>query len=166
MKQLKEDITALFQDENKIIAYYNDALNYVSTSLESDDYSSDIDYIKSSLIKEEYDNLPNISYPLITISEIENVNGERYWDGSEFATALGYQFMIDAEQTYYHTSNEMVEIIEYIIDAYLQEDKYKCLSRISTTRPYPSLSDPNVKTGVLRYNCYLVSQQNTIYRRY
>lgn len=91
----------------------------------------------------------------------------RYKDeNGEYATALCYQFNISCEQTETYTARENIRRIATIIDSYFQEDRYICLDRIKGLVITPNLEDPNILTGYLRYNCVLVSSENTIYRRY
>lgn len=151
MNQLKEDVTDLFSDSTLVTSFYPD---YNGT-----DYAE-------TLVKEAYENYPEISYPLITIEEISNTNTNKYWDGTEFATDLVYQFSINCEQTETKTANENARIMADILDKYMQGERYNCLRRRGFTPPRPSISDPNVKTCYLRYDCSLVASQNTIYRRY
>lgn len=92
---------------------------------------------------------------------------QRYKDDSgEYATALSYQFNISCEQTENYTAKENVRRIATIINSYFQEDRYMCLDRIGGLIIKPNLEDPNIMTGYMRYNCALVSSENTIYRRY
>lgn len=150
MKQLKDDITELFSNSENIRVYY-------------EEYNDEYDEI---ITKEAYEKLPEINYPLITIEEIDNRNNNRFWDGKEFATALGYQFTINCEQTENYTANENVRIIQMIIDNYIQNSKYNCFRRVSATAPIPVVDDPNIRMGTLRYDCNLVASEHTIYRRY
>lgn len=58
-------------------------------------------------------------------------------------------------------------MLQVIVDNYLQNsERYKCFRRVGITPPIQSLKDDNVRTGTSRYDCNLVSSQNTIYRRY
>lgn len=141
----------MFSDADKIRAIY--------PSYDGEEY-------KDTLVKEAYEMYPEIRYPLITLSEMSNTNTNRFWDGTEFATDLVYQFTINCEQTEQHTANENAKIIANILDKYIQSDRYKCFRRRGFTPPTPTLDDPNIRTCYLRYDCSLVASQNTIYRRY
>lgn len=118
------------------------------------------------LIKEQYDIYPKISYPAITIEEIENADDNRYFDETERITNLGYQFAIYSEQSETNTAIKNVSIIAELIDTYLKGPKYRCLKRIGSLVKVPMPKDDNVIIGYLRYNCALARDTNTIYRRY
>lgn len=177
MRQLKEDITTLFSDRDLIASLYEEALNKMLTqSLDEivdeegnfmiTEVNEEVDAILETKVKEAYEMLPEISYPLVTIAEIDNSVAHKYWDGNEFATTLGYQFTINCEQSIVHNANQNVRILQYIIDKYLQGERYYCFRRVGFTSPVPSVDDPNIRTGILRYDCNLVPSENTIYRRY
>lgn len=151
MSQLKNDITDLFSNPDKIKEIYPD---YNGTEYE------DI------LIKEAYEQYPELRYPNITIEEITNLPIDKFWDGREYATSLGYTFTINCKQSVNFTANQNVKIIQDIIDIYIQTSHYNCFRRIGRTHPKPFIDDNNVRTGFLRYDCALVASQNTIYRRY
>ena len=177
MRQLKEDITTLFSDRDLIAELYEEALNRMLTqSLEEivdekgdfmiTEVNEELEAILNATVKEAYEMIPEITYPLITIAEIDNSPENRYWNGTEFATKLAYQFTINCEQSIVHTANQNVRILQYIIDKYLQGERYYCFRRTAFSSPIPSVDDPNIRTGVLRYDCNLVPEENTIYRRY
>ena len=129
-----------------------------------DDYNDDY---KDIVIKEQYELYPEINYPMITIEEIENSNAVRYKDDSgEFASNLGYQLDISSNQSEKYTAQQNVRRIANIVNTYLQKDKYKCLDRNGGLNILPHISDPNIKTGYLRYICVVGHNDNTIYRRY
>lgn len=118
------------------------------------------------IVKEKYELYPEISYPGITIEEIENEDNARYFDETERVTNLGYQITIHAEQSIDKTAIQNVRAIAGIIDTYLKGFKYRCLRRIGSLVIAPMPSDNNVMLGYLRYNCCLERDTNTIYRRY
>lgn len=144
-------MTALFQDTDFIKTVFADY---------TDEYSN-------MLVKEQYELYPEIRYPMITIDEIENNNAVKYKDDSgEFASNLAYQFDIHCEQNENFSAQQNVRRVATIINTYIQKDKYRCLDRVGGLVIAPSVSDPNVKTGYLRYNCVVGHNDNTIYRRY
>lgn len=151
MSQLKNDIVELFSDSDTIKQYFEDY-----NGVEYDDI----------IIKEAYEPFPEITYPNIIIQETNNLPTHRYWDGKEFATSLAYQFTINCEQSDHFTANKNVEIIQKIIDNYIQNSKYNCFRRVGYSSPRPLPEDVNVRCGFLRYDCNLVASENTIYRRY
>lgn len=125
----------------------------------SDDYSN-------LIVKEIYEIYPEISYPEITIEEIENEDNNKYFDETERVSNLGYQFTIHAEQSLDKTAIQNVRSIANILDSYLKQPKYRCLRRIGSLIIKPMPSDNNVMLGYLRYDCSLEIDTNTIYRRY
>ena len=118
------------------------------------------------VIKEIYEIYPKISYPAITIEEIENEDNQQYFDETERVTNLGYQFTIHAEQTRDKTAIQNVREIANILDTYLKEPRYRCLRRIGSLTIVPMNNDKNVMLGYLRYDCCVEVDTNTIYRRY
>lgn len=118
------------------------------------------------VIKEIYEIYPKISYPAITIEEIENEDNQQYFDETERVTNLGYQFTIHAEQSRDKTAIQNVREIANILDTYLKEPKYRCLRRIGSLTIVPLNNDKNVMLGYLRYDCCVEVDTNTIYRRY
>lgn len=144
-------MTDLFKNKEYIKSIYEDY---------NDEY-------KSIVIKEQYELYPEISYPMITIEEIENANAVQYKDDSgEFASNLGYQLDISCNQSINYTAQQNVRRIANIINTYLQEDRYRCLDRVGGLNILPHISDPNIRTGYLRYTCVIGHNDNTIYRRY
>ena len=118
------------------------------------------------VIKEIYEIYPKISYPAITIEEIENEDNPQYFDETERVTNLGYQFTIHAEQTRDKTAIQNVREIANVLDTYLKEPRYRCLRRIGSLTIVPMNNDKNVMLGYLRYDCCVEVDTNTIYRRY
>lgn len=118
------------------------------------------------VVKEIYEIYPKISYPAITIEEIENEDNQRYFDETERVTNLGYQFTIHAEQSRDKTAIQNVREIAKILDTYLKEPRYRCLRRIGSLTIVPMNNDKNVMLGYLRYDCCVEVDTNTIYRRY
>lgn len=129
------------------------------------EFNTNLDY-SDLLVKEIYEIYPKISYPAITIEEIENSDNTRYFDETERVTNLAYQFVIYAEQSTDKTAIQNVREIAGILDTYLKGPKYRCLRRIGSLAIAPMPSDNNVMLGYVRYNCCLERDTNTIYRRY
>lgn len=117
------------------------------------------------LVKEQYEKNPKKRYPAIIISEINNEDLQKYFDGSERISYLGYQFEIDSEQSLDKTAIQNVRYIMKLLDGYLKQDRYRCLRRLGDPAIAPSSSDTNVIIGYLRYECNLDIKTNTIYRR-
>lgn len=118
------------------------------------------------LVKELYEKYPKISYPGITIEELENEDDTRYFDETERVSNLGYQFAIHAEQSIDKTAIQNVREIARLLDEYLKGPRYRCLRRIGSLVITPLQSDDNVMVGYLRYECAVEISTNTIYRRY
>lgn len=127
-----------------------------------DDYNNEYENIT---IKEKYEKYPPIQYPMIAISEIANEDVERYWEGSQRINYLAYQIEISCEPTENHSALENVNRIKTILDFYMQEERYKCMRRLSGSPNIPLVTDNNIMVGFLRYECNLDIKTNTIYRR-
>lgn len=124
------------------------------------------DMYNNILIKEQYEKYPKISYPAITMEEIENEDDNKFFDETERVSNLGYQFTIHAEQSSEKTAVQNVRAIADILDTYLKGPRYRCLRRVGSLVIAPSPSDENVMLGYLRYECAIELDTNTIYRRY
>lgn len=129
------------------------------------EYFSSIDKYKNILVKELYEKYPKISYPGITIEELENEDNDRFFDETERVSNLGYQFAIHAEQTIDKTAVQNVREIADLLDQYLKGPRYRCLRRMGSLAIAPSRNDENVMVGYLRYECSVEINTNTIYRR-
>lgn len=128
-------------------------------------FSDDVNY-KNILIKETFEKYPKISYPAITIEEIENEDDNRFFDETERVSNLGYQFSIYAEQSHDKTAIQNVREIANLVDTYLKGPRYRCLRRMGSLAITPLPTDENVIIGYLRYECSVQVDTNTIYRRY
>ena len=118
------------------------------------------------IVKDKYEKYPEITYPMITIDELNNENVEQYFnDSGEQVSYLSYQIRIDCEQTEEHTAWENVDIIGNMIDDYMGGKRYYCLRRIGNFPKYPMQNDDNVIVGYLRYEGNLDINTNIIYRR-
>lgn len=129
-----------------------------------EEFKTTVDY-SNLLVKEIYEIYPEISYPAITIEELENSDNDRYFDETERVSNLGYQFTIHAEQSLNKTAIQNVREIANTLDTYLKKPRYRCLRRIGSLIIKPMPSDENVMLGYLRYDCCLEIDTNTIYRR-
>ena len=135
-----------------------------------DDYItlfSNIEEYKGIIIKEQYEKYPKISYPMITISEIDNEDVNRFHDDmGEMVSYLTYVIEINAKQNETHTALQNVDEIGKIIDGFMNQDRYKAMRRIGGFPKKPMKNDDNVMIGYLTYECNLDIRTNTIYRRY
>lgn len=138
------------------------------TQLEEDikNYFTSTEKYKDILVKEKYEKYPKISYPAITIEEIENEDNTMFFDETERVSDLGYQFAIHAEQSLDKTAIQNVREIANELDTYLKGPTYRCLRRMGSLVIVPSANDENVIIGYLRYECSVQVDTNTIYRRY
>lgn len=127
-------------------------------------FSNNSEYF-DMLVKEKYEIYPKITYPAITIEEIQNEDNERFFDETERVSDMGYQFAIYAEQSETKTAVQNVRAIAKIIDDYLKGPTYRCFRRLGSLVMVPQPSDNNVIIGYLRYECSLELNTNTIYRR-
>lgn len=129
-------------------------------------YFSTQEQYNNILIKEKYEKYPKISYPAITIEEIENEDNQSFFDETERVSNLGYQFTIYSEQSLDKTAIQNVREIANVLDTYLKGPRYRCLRRLGSLAIAPLPSDDNVIMGFLRYECSVQVDTNTIYRRY
>lgn len=118
------------------------------------------------MVKEKYERYPKITYPAITIEEIQNEDNARYFDETERVSNMGYQFAINSEQSETKTAVKNVREIAKIIDDYMKGPRYRCFRRLGSLAMAPHPNDNNVIVGYLRYECSLELDTNTIYRRY
>ena len=130
------------------------------------EYFSTQEEYSDILIKEKYEKYPKISYPAITIEEIENEDNNQFFDETERVSNLGYQFAIYSEQSLDKTAIQNVREMANLLDTYLKGPRYRCLRRIGSITIVPLPSDENVIIGYLRYECSVEINTNTIYRRY
>jgi hypothetical protein len=130
------------------------------------EYFSTQEEYSNILIKEKYEKYPKISYPAITIEEIENEDNNQFFDETERVSNLGYQFAIYSEQSLNKTAIQNVREVADILDTYLKGPRYRCLRRMGSMALVPLPSDENVIIGYLRYECSVEINTNTIYRRY
>lgn len=138
-------------------------INQLKTDVK--EHFNTIDKYKNIIVKEQYEKYPKISYPGITLEELENEDNSLFFDETERVSNLGYQFTIHAEQSIDKTAVENVREIAVILDNYLKGPRYRCLRRMGSLAIAPSPSDENVMLGYLRYECSVEIDTNTIYRR-
>lgn len=121
---------------------------------------------QNTIVKQKYEKYPEITYPIVTIDELNNEAVDRYFnDSGEQVSYLGYQIRIDCEQDENHTAWENVDIMGNIIDEFMSGERYYCLRRIGSFAKYPMQNDDNVIVGYLRYEGNLEKNTNIIYRR-
>lgn len=119
------------------------------------------------VVKKIYEEYPKVTYPMIVLEKIGDNYDNNYWDGDkENVKYFAVQIGINAIQDERLSAIDNVERIAYIIEKYMQGDRYKCMRKIGDTPIVPMPTDNNVMVGYLRYNCNIDINTNTIYRRY
>ena len=127
-------------------------------------FSTNVEY-SDMLVKEKYEIYPKITYPGITVEEIQNEDNNKFFDETERVSNMGYQFAIYSEQSETKTAVQNVRSIAKVLDDYLKGPRYRCLRRLGSLVMIPQPNDNNVMIGYLRYECSLELDTNTIYRR-
>jgi hypothetical protein len=127
-------------------------------------FSTNVEY-SNILVKEKYEIYPKITYPGITVEEIQNEDNNKFFDETERVSNMGYQFAIYSEQSETKTAVQNVRSIAKVLDDYLKGPRYRCLRRLGSLVMIPQPNDNNVMIGYLRYECSLELDTNTIYRR-
>lgn len=127
-------------------------------------FSTNVEY-SNILVKEKYEIYPKITYPGITVEEIQNEDNNKFFDETERVSNMGYQFAIYSEQSETKTAVQNVRSIAKVLDDYLKGPRYRCLRRLGSLVMIPQPNDNNVIIGYLRYECSLELDTNTIYRR-
>lgn len=116
-------------------------------------------------VKTAYDGDYEISYPLLEIQELDNMDVHRFYDGHEHVVDVGYQFTIMAEQTAELSAEQNVQRIINIVKQYMRGERYHALERLGGS-PVLSLSDDNnIMIGYMRYQGRIDIDNNIIYRR-
>lgn len=109
--------------------------------------------------------LPQIKYPLVTILEIENTENTRYTDlRGEHISDLGYQIECYSRNTTELEATESAMLMGNQINKLLTSEKYR-LARVGTPQILPVTTDEDVMRYILRYNCSVDIDTNTIYSR-
>lgn len=117
------------------------------------------------VVKMSSEELPNITYPLVLISEIENSDVTQFYDGVEHIVNVAYQIFIYADQDEEYTAIENVYNIMGIIRDYMRGERYHALKRLGNTPITNRQEDDNIKIGYMRYVGRIDIDTHTIYRR-
>lgn len=116
-------------------------------------------------VKGAYDTVPKISYPLITILEIQNTENSKFTDNNgEHVSDLSYQIECCSRNTSELEATESAMLMGKIVNDLLIGPKYK-LSRVGTPSIVPIVDDKDVIRYILRYSCSIDLNTNTIYAR-
>ena len=149
-----DDETLLFQLVNDLQEMFNETEEYSDVKVKK---SMDRDY--------------NITYPLVIIQELNNMDDSRFFDGEEHIVNVGYQIEILADQSETKDAETNVLCIENLIKNYMRGERYRALQRIGSSPIMPQYSsalekDGGIKIGFMRYNGRIDIDHNIIYRRY
>lgn len=121
------------------------------------------DYVNMN-VKGIYDENPKVSYPMITVQEIENSENIRFSTASgEKVSNLSYQIDCYSGNTKHLQSTYSSMQIGKIVNNLLGGEKYK-MTRIGTPAVMPLLNDKTIIKYSLRYTCVLDLSTNTIYK--
>lgn len=127
-------------------------------------FSSRTDSYASTLVKEQYKEMPKTTYPLVLVQEIQNNEIlSRSTTEGERSTALGYQFMVLSRETDEYDSIDSVRFMLNIIDEVLTPPAYN-IQRVGSPAIIPYISDNTIMTGTQRYTCVYDKETNLIYR--
>lgn len=137
--------------------------------VENENYINLFEYpteVLEMTIKEVYEEIPKIKYPLITIEEINNTEDKNFRNNDgEQVSDLTYQIEIYSRQTTKFQATETVRKIGKIINDYLNNSEtYRCLTRIGTPVLLPVTGDKSIMRYVLRYDCKIELNTHTIYQ--
>lgn len=116
-------------------------------------------------VKGAYDKIPEIKYPLVTILEIDNSENDRFTDlRGEHISNLGYQIDCYSRDTLELEATESAMLMGNEINKLLTGDRYR-LSRVGTPSIARVPDDDDVIRYILRYDCSVDLDTNTIYSR-
>lgn len=151
---MMDDQTLLFQLVDDLQELFNN----------SEDYSD----VK---VKKSMDGDYNITYPLVVIRELDNMDDSRFFDGHEHIVNVGYQIEVLADQSETRDAETNVRCIQNLIKEYMRGDRYRALQRVGASPIMPQYSsalekDGGIKIGFMRYSGRIDIDNHIIYRRY
>lgn len=114
-------------------------------------------------IKEAYEKLPKIQYPMITIEELINDEDTRYSSnlGEEFSS-MGFQINFLTRDVPTMQANEAIRVVGNEINKVLGEDMR--MIRQTSSPPLPSPTDTTILQYSIRYSCVFDIIRNIIYK--
>lgn len=114
-------------------------------------------------VKEAYEKLPKIQYPMITIEEIDNSEDTRYSSnlGEEFSS-MGFQINFLTRDIPSMQSNEAIRIVGNEINKVLGEEMKMVRQGSPVILPLPN--DTTVLQYSIRYSCVFDIIRNIIYK--
>jgi hypothetical protein len=127
-------------------------------------FSEQENFLKDTVVKEKYKELPEIKYPYVIVEEILNSEvSSRSTTQGERTTLLGYQITCYCRDTEDYDSIDGVKLMLDVVYDTLKLPNYN-MQRVGTPAVIPYISDATVMTGALRYNCVYDYETNLIYR--
>lgn len=127
-------------------------------------FTNQTGFLKDTIVKEKYKELPKIKYPYVIVEEIlNNEIASRSTTQGERTTALGYQITAYSRDTEDYDKSDSVKLMLDVIYDTLKLPNYN-MQRVGTPAIAPYISDATVMTGALRYNCVYDYDTNLIYK--
>ena len=132
------------------------------------DYFSKDDKFNNATIKGAYDEIPVVSYPLITILEILNEDNQRYDDiKGENISDLGYQFDATTGNLPDMLAPDAAMLMSRKIDDFIrnyENGRYRALRRTGRSAVLPLVNDNTKIKSSTTYMCSLDINKNIIYK--
>ena len=122
-------------------------------------------------VKKSMDGNYNITYPLVIVQELDNMDDSRFFDGNEHIVNVGYQIEVLADQSEDKDAETNVISICNLIKEYMRGERYRALQRVGSSPIMPQYSsalekDGGIKIGFMRYSGRIDIDNHIIYRRY
>ncbi len=122
-------------------------------------------------VRKSMDGDYEVTYPLVIVQELSNMDDSRFFDGHEHIINVGYQIEVLADQSETKDAETNVLCICNLIKEYMRGERYRALQRIGSSPIMPQYSsalekDGDIKIGFMRYSGRIDIDTNTIYRRY
>lgn len=132
------------------------------------DYFSKDEVFSNATIKGAYDEIPVVSYPLITILEILNEDNQRYDDiNGENISDLGYQFDATTGNLPDMLAPDAAMLTSRKIDDFIrnyENGRYRALRRTGRSAVLPLVNDNTKIKSSTTYMCSLDINKNIIYK--
>lgn len=132
------------------------------------DYFSKDEVFSNATIKGAYDEIPVVSYPLITIIEILNEDNQRYDDvNGENISDLAYQFDATCGNLPDMLAPDAAMLMSRKIDDFIKNYKngrYRALRRTGRNAVLPLINDNTKIKSSTTYMCSLDINKNIIYK--
>ena len=114
-------------------------------------------------VKEAYEKVPKVQYPLITIEEIDNSEDTRYSSnlGEEFSS-MGFQINIYIRDIPTMQSSEAMKMLANEVNKVLGEQMR--MVRLASSPPLPLPADTTILQYSMRYSCVFDIIRNIIYK--